>query len=470
MLTRVMAPVSAFFHRLGIRLLRYLDDWLILAASGDEAIWARDTVLDLCVDLGIIVNLEKSSLTPSQVVLYLGVRIDSQTFRALPTPRIEKFSSIVEEFLSSRGQSAKFWRALLGHLASLLHLVPGGRLLVRSLQLCLRTHWDFLDESQIIRWDASSQEDHLWWCEEGRLEEGVSLEFRHLDLMFWSDASDQGWGATACDQVASGRWDVDEVGLSINVRELLAIEKGLHAFLPFLKGQSVAVFSDNTTALSYIRHQGGTPSQRLNQVAQRLLRWVESQEIVLHPHFVMGKCNVVADSLSRPNQIVGSEWMLHPQVFASLQKRWSVTVDLFATSLNHRLPVYFAPMSDPMAVGTDAMLQSWDHLQAYAFPSVAMLHQVLNKIRASVGAQVTLIAPFWPSKEWFPDLLSLLTEPPVPLSQWWDLLRQPHVRKLHQRLSWLHLHAWRLCSDMLKPPASFLEWLDSLGDLEDPPL
>ena len=103
---------------------------------------------------------------------------------------------------------------------------------------------------------------------------------------------------------------------------------------------------------------------------------------------------MVPDSLWSPNQIVGSEWMLHPQVVASLQKRWSVTVALFATSLNHRLPVYFAPMSGPMAVGPDTMLQSWDHLQAYDFTPVAMLHRVLNKIRASVEAQVTLIAPF----------------------------------------------------------------------------
>ena len=101
--TRVMAPVSAFLHHLGIRVLHYLDDGLILAASRNEAIWVRDTVLDLCLDLEIIVSLEKSSLTPSQVVSYLGVRIDSQTFQASPTPsRTEKFFSIVEEFLSLR--------------------------------------------------------------------------------------------------------------------------------------------------------------------------------------------------------------------------------------------------------------------------------------------------------------------------------------------------------------------------------
>ena len=45
--TRVMAPVSGFLHQLGIRMLRYLDDGLILASSQEEACWARDKVLSL---------------------------------------------------------------------------------------------------------------------------------------------------------------------------------------------------------------------------------------------------------------------------------------------------------------------------------------------------------------------------------------------------------------------------------------
>ena len=43
-----MAPVSAMLHNLGVRILRYLDDWLILASSRMKALWARDMVLDLC--------------------------------------------------------------------------------------------------------------------------------------------------------------------------------------------------------------------------------------------------------------------------------------------------------------------------------------------------------------------------------------------------------------------------------------
>ena len=394
----------------------------------------RDTVLDLCVDLGIIVNLEKSLLTPSQVVAYLRVRIDSQTFRASPTPmRIEKFFSIIEEFLSSRGQSAKFWRVLLGQPASLIHLVPGGRLRVRSLQLCLRTQWDFLDDSQIIWWDAFSQEDLLWWCEEGHLEEGES---HHPDLMFWSDASDQGWGATACDQVALGRWGVDEVGLSINVR-VVGDREGFPCVSPFSK-RSVGC---------------GVQRQHYGSELYSAPRGHSVAEVGSDCSVPSSLGGITGDRA--PSPICHGEVQCSGRLPLEAQSdRW-VRVDASPSGVRisaeavvgdgglichlTKLRVYFAPMSDPMAAGTDAMLQNWDHLQAYAFPPVAMLHQVLNKIRASVGAQVTLIAPFWPSKEWF--LLSLLTEPPVPLPQRWDLLRQPHIRKFHQCLSWLHLHA-----------------------------
>ena len=43
----------------------------------------------------------------------------------------------------------------------------------------------------------------------------------------------------------------------------------------------------------------------------------------------------------------------------------SLTFDYCATA---RLLVYFSPMSDPRSAGIDAMMQSWDSLQAYALP------------------------------------------------------------------------------------------------------
>ena len=122
-----MAPVSAFLHQAGIRLRRYLDDWLIQASSREQVLLALESVLQLCRELGIVVNWEKSHLVPSQRVEYLGVLFDSVTFRALPAQkRVLKLLSIGEEFLSCEQQPASAWLELLAVLASLIQLISGG--------------------------------------------------------------------------------------------------------------------------------------------------------------------------------------------------------------------------------------------------------------------------------------------------------------------------------------------------------
>ena len=61
----------------------------------------------------------------------------------------------------------------------------------------------------------------------------------------------------------------------------------------------------------------------------------------------MGTKNVVADSLSCLQRVLGSEWTLVQEVVDELIVKWPATVDLFATALNYRLPVYFSPLNDP---------------------------------------------------------------------------------------------------------------------------
>ena len=84
--------------------------------------------------------------------------------------------------------------------------------------------------------------------------------------------------------------------------------KRLLQFEHLLSNSTVAIFSDNSTALAYLRKQVGTRSTILNAISQRILRWAETIYLVLASQFIQGKHNVLADSLSRPNQIQGSEW------------------------------------------------------------------------------------------------------------------------------------------------------------------
>ena len=443
--SRVMALVSAILHSMGIGMHRYFDDWLVQSSSRESLLRDLQTVLRLCHELGVVINLEKSHLIPSQVVQYLGVVINTQSFVASPSPdRISRLLSTAGEFRSSASPPASLWLSLLGMLSSLAHLVPGGRLRMWSLQLCLNRSWDHVDLSIPVAWSAECLQDLQWWLHLPRLSQGVSLCQVSPNLDFWSDASDVGWGAHLGPRVASSLWDLGQASLSINARELLAIQHGLLHFQLYLRGHTVAVFCDNVTAVAYLRREGGTRSPLLSTIAQEILRWSESLAIRLAPQFIPGSNNILADALSRPHQLPHSDWSLNMTVFRSLCCLWPVQIDLFATSANHRCSTYFLPYRDPQSAGTDAFLQSWDGLQAYAFPPFAIIPRVLAKLRESWGTELTLVAPHWAQRPWFPGLLQLSLAPPVILPDRPDLLLLPRSRFRYPGLHRLRFHAWRL--------------------------
>ena len=56
---------TVWAHWRGVRLPHYLDDWLIIAELRDPLLKHRELVFQLCKDLGIFVNWEKSFLQPS---------------------------------------------------------------------------------------------------------------------------------------------------------------------------------------------------------------------------------------------------------------------------------------------------------------------------------------------------------------------------------------------------------------------
>ena len=180
-----------------------------------------------------------------------------------------------------------------------------------------------------------------------------------------------------------------------------------------------------------------------------MILWAEERNITLIPKFIEGKRNALADTLSRKGQIVSTEWTLNIKVCQALWKTWGCPqVDAFATALTKRLQNYFSPHLDPGAVGIDALLQDWSHLDLYVFPPYAVIRKVINKFRETENCRMTLIAPWWPQREWFPDLTELLVDEPRALPLKKDLLLQPLTRALHAGLGALRLTAWRLSSNL----------------------
>ena len=432
--TQLMAPISAFLHHYSVRMLRYLDNWLILAESRPTGLKARDRLLQVCEELGLQVNFRKSSLIPSQDMTYLGMQIQSVRFIAKPTAtRVENLLKIIEEFLSSPGPPAALWRHLLGHLSSLTLLVKGGMLRMRSLQVRLPKRIT----SHPLGSSVSGGSFMVVLGNSRR--EGVDLSVPVPDLSFYSDASDVGWGAIVREHQVSGVRTPSQRELSINLRETMAVQKGLFEFGSLLRGKTIALFCDNVTTVAYLRRLGGMRSQVLFLKAREILLWVESMKITLLPRFIQGSLDTRADLLSRPNLVMGSEWTLHREVVQDLLHQWLAIIDLFATSLTARLPVFFVPAWEPKAAGVGCIPPALGQSSGVCFSSHShhkeSSSQTENLSRLRSDSHRPLLA--LKGMELLPDI-------PIELPKRRDLLQQPHFNRFHENLPMLRLTAWRL--------------------------
>ena len=142
----------------------------------------------------------------------------------------------------------------------------------------------------------------------------------------------------------------------------------LKSFEHLCRDQIVLIATDNTTVVSYINKEGGMRSGSLCAILWRLLSWCHPGRIVLRARHIPGPLNVIADKLSRHNQVIQTKWSLSQQVFHLLCSKWGhPQVDLFATLFNHRLPKFISLVLDPAAWSMNALSLSWENLDAYSF-------------------------------------------------------------------------------------------------------
>ena len=236
----------------GIRLLRYLDDWLLLASSEREAKQAVQSLLSLCHTLGIVIN-DKLDLVPSQSAKFLGMTIDTEDGKFfLSLARVEKFLTVAESFCTMDAPPARLWQVILGHLASLERLVPHGRLRMRSLQWHLKAHWSPESDppSLPVPLPREVKRDLSWWMVRDHLLTGVRFGTPAPDLHLYSDASCLGWGAHLLNQHMSGVWSDQEKLLHINLFEMKALFLGLQAFREDVIGHHVTAMCDNSTVVA----------------------------------------------------------------------------------------------------------------------------------------------------------------------------------------------------------------------------
>ena len=148
-------------------------------------------------------------------------------------------------------------------------------------------------------------------------------------------------------------------------------------------------------------------------------------------------------------------------------KRAQPQVDLFATRFNNKLPLFVSPVPDSQAWAVDALSLPWEDLDPYAFPPVAILGKVVEKLQDYPCNRFILIAPGWPNMPWFWDLVAMSSQIPLCLPSRLDLLTQSFNQTFHRNLVNLNLHAWLLEPQQSRNRASLRQWQDELRLLKE---
>ena len=193
--TQLLSVVNFALAELGIRDIRYLDDFFLIGASEEDM--ARHLLLAQSAirQFGLVVNPDKTE-GPAQSLSFLGVQLDSVSQTVSCTPaRVEELTSLLRSLLRQRVITRGHAASLIGKLSFAAQVLPGARPFMRRMldalhQCKSRRH------STPVRIDPGFRDDVRFWAQQlhhwnGRQQWRSS---RAAPFVFASDASLSGFG------------------------------------------------------------------------------------------------------------------------------------------------------------------------------------------------------------------------------------------------------------------------------------
>ena len=378
----------------------------------------------LLESLGFILS-EKSVTSPAQTIEFLGMVVNSITMTIqVPGEKIKKIRQEAKTLLRSEEPSAREVSRIIGKMTAMSQAILPAPLFYRTLQRDLTRVLEAGEQSYDTPCPLSpgAREELQWWTMYLERWNGKSLLVQQPNVVIESDASLRGWGAASDEITTGGPWSPQEKQYHINCLEILAASLAVKTFVKNKSDLTILVMIDNTTAVSYINHLGGPVSPLATEITKQLWMWCLERNITLKAQYLPGTQNVRADAESRLMRD-RSDWMLNQHIFQRIQDVLGpLTIDMFASRLAAQLPRFFSWRPDPLAEATDALLQDWGGLEAYANPPWNLLGRVIAKVQKEAVQKVVLVAPVWPAQHWYPILLDLLIDYPRVIPQQEDTI------------------------------------------------
>ena len=410
----------------------FVDDTYLQAESQQRCLDNIHDTISLLHSLGFTIHAEKSILQPTQKIEFLGFIIASNEMTIkLSEKKTNTVKNKIRSFLVSQKRTIRELASIIGSIISCFPAEPQGKLHYRNLEYFKITQLRLSQGKFDAKLPPLPGEGTLeleWWLE--HIDESVfKIHMPKTDLVIATDASELGWGATNGIKPTGGRWEMNE-NSHINFLELKAIHLALCSYIKSPnKYQHVQIQSDNTVAISYVNNMGGKINT-LNKLAIKIWDFCTSRNIWLTAVHIPGKCNKVADKMSRELD-VNTEWSLSLNIFHLVENQFNFypEIDLFATRLNYKIDKYVSWLPDPCSIAVDAFSISWAGMKIYAYPPFSLVGMVMSKIIKD-NTHGIMIIPVWPTQHWFPLLMKHLIHYPILLPQTKSTISLPFNEKL----------------------------------------
>lgn len=460
---RTLADLLPRFRRLmstGLRVLPYMDDFLVFCRHYEDALAARsyvEAVLDL---LGLRRNPNKGQWEPVQALTHLGLGIDTASGKFfVPPERLQRLQDFATDLLCqagrNRGLVQKRRLAAFAGLAQSLYLaLPPARLFLRPVHdtVASAPGW-----SSDVRLSSATRTSLRWFSALPARWNGRDIWRSPHTAILHCDASKLAWGAVLnLRKPARGYWRPHQQNEHITLLELRAVLYACETFRTEIRGKTVRLWEDNQAVVA-ILHSWTTRSPDILRVLRQLWLFLDTNNTSLDAKYISTHENVQADALSRLRD--SSDWQLHPAVFADLDARWGPhTVDRFATTLNTHCARFNSQWGDPRSEGVDAFAQdNWASELNWCNPPWSELNRLAQLLRET-GASATVVAPHWPAQPWFQQLTALSAEtvtlPPSPsLFSPGRLGGSGHVGSATWAITCFRVAPVYLCTCVPRPPA-----------------
>jgi len=276
--TKLLRPAMAHIQAQGVRLIVYLDDILVMHQLKESLGQQTNMIAQLLQSLGFTVNQQKSNLTPSQRIQFLGFVIDSMLMKLfLPEEKVQRISHMCQNLLQKGRVTIRQLSQLLGRMtaaAAAPAVLLSAPLRYRQVQqLKIRSFRRFESFDKLATLDQGAIQDLQWWMNHLRMGNGRDIVQPAPDMVIETNASLMGWGAVCEGVRTGGLWSIQERRHHINVLELKAGMLTVQVFVKNKQNIHVHLQMDKTLALVYISWMGGTRSLTLKRVACEMWDW-----------------------------------------------------------------------------------------------------------------------------------------------------------------------------------------------------